>query len=111
MARGLGGFAEGFQGGFGLVNDFYAQKSRDKYQDEISKYRQDDLQVRREKDIRQGKYEGDMLAESRDRTRIAGETKADAKAAAVKAAEWRANQEALNAEGRIADTELRTSQQ
>jgi hypothetical protein len=107
MARGLGGFAEGFQGGFGLVNDFYAQKSRDKYQDEISKYRQDSLQVEREADVRKGIHEDRMFDEqvketdfARETKRIAGETAADTKT-------WRESESLLSAEGRNEDKKLR----
>ena len=107
MARGLGGFAEGFQGGFGLVNDFYAQKSRDKYQDEISKYRQDSLQLEREADVRKGIHEDRMFDEqvketdfARETKRIAGETAADTKT-------WRESESLLSAEGRNEDKKLR----
>lgn len=109
MARGLGGFAEGFQGGFGLVNDFYAQKSRDKYQDEISKYRQDSLQVEREEGIRQGKHEDRMFGEQVKETDFARETKRIAGETAASTAEYQRGMTELSAEGALLDQEGRNA--
>jgi len=48
MARRTEGFADGFQGGFGLINDFYATKAKQKSDEDMMDYRQEELGLRRE---------------------------------------------------------------
>jgi len=48
MARRTEGFADGFQGGFGLINDFYATKAKQKSDEDMMDFRQEELGLRRE---------------------------------------------------------------
>lgn len=48
MARYQGGFAEGFKGGFGLVNDFNTQKAREREAEQTQAFRQEELGLRKQ---------------------------------------------------------------
>lgn len=59
MARNVGGFAEGFKGGFGLVNDFNAQKAKERDAEQTQEFRQEELGLR--KQVAKDKAEQDLL--------------------------------------------------
>ena len=48
MARYQGGFAEGFKGGFGLVNDFNTQKAKERDAEQTQAFRQEELGLRKQ---------------------------------------------------------------
>ncbi|MBU98568.1 MAG: hypothetical protein CL429_05675 [Acidimicrobiaceae bacterium] len=95
MARGLGGFAEGFKGGFGLVNDFYAQKAKERDAEQTQEFRQEELGVRREGQKQAAEAAADLRqirADERDARRTELE----------ESRKWRQDQKKLETEEKIA---------
>ena len=80
MARYQGGFAEGFKGGFGLVNDFNTQKAREREAEQTQAFRQEELGLRKqtaaaaaEQDRLQTQYRQEERTFRRDEVALAEE--------------------------------------
>ena len=84
MARYQGGFAEGFKGGFGLVNDFNTQKAKERDAEQTQAFRQEELGLRKqtaaaaaEQDLLQTQYRQEERNFRRDNLAIDKEAQAN----------------------------------